>query len=130
MRDKLGLAGDSLFEDQFDTARWPQRKRHIAKVIRAKTREQWCLLLEGTDVCFAPVLDPAEAPEHPHHKARQSFIRINDIAQPAPAPRLSRTPAAVRSPPAMPGEGANEALRDWGFTEGEVQRLRKAAALG
>ena len=130
MLEKLGLAGDPLFEDQFDKRRWPERKERIAEIIRTKTREEWCRLLEGTDVCFAPVLDLAEAPQHPHQQAREGFIRLNGVTQPAPAPRFSRTSAAVRSPPSMPGEGADEALRDWGFTDSEVAGLRATGALG
>jgi alpha-methylacyl-CoA racemase len=128
--EKLGLAGDPLFADQYDSTRWRERTERIAAIIRGKARDEWCASLEGSDCCFAPVLDIAETPQHPHHRARQSFIRIEGVTQPAPAPRFSRTPAAVRSPPAMPGEDADQALRDWGLDDGEIERLRGADALG
>ncbi len=128
--EKLGLASDPLFADQFDKSLWPQRKRRIAEVVAAKTREEWSRLLEGTDACFAPVLDMAEAPQHAHHRARRAFLRLNGVVQPAPAPRFSRTGALVRSPPALPDEGADEALRDWGFSTADVAKLREAAVIG
>jgi alpha-methylacyl-CoA racemase len=93
LRELCGIA-DSLFDDQMDAKRWPLLKVRLADVFRTRTRDEWCALLEGTDACFAPVLDWDEAPAHPHNRARQTFLDIDGVVQPAPAPRFSRTPAA------------------------------------
>ena len=90
LREKCGLT-DSVFDRQWDQAKWPELKEQVAEVFRQKTRGEWCALLEGSDVCFAPVLDLDEAPNHPHMKARGTFAKVNGIIQPAPAPRFSAT---------------------------------------
>lgn len=92
LRDKCGL-DDSLFDRQWDKKMWPELKARVAMVFKAKTRDQWCALLEGSDVCFAPVLDLRESPQHPHMKARETFSYVNGIVQPSPAPRFSATPS-------------------------------------
>ena len=89
---------DALFDAQMDRARWPLLKLRLADIFRTRTRDQWCEVLEGTDACFAPVLDWDEAPLHPHNKARGSYIDRDGVLQPAPAPRFSRTPNASPSP--------------------------------
>jgi alpha-methylacyl-CoA racemase len=81
-------------------------------------------------VCFAPVLGLDEVPAHPHHQARQSFIEVGGVSQPAPAPRFSRTPGSVRSPAAAPGANTDTALADWGFSAGEIAELRAGGAVG
>ena len=86
--------------------------------------------LEGSDACFAPVLSLDEAPDHPHHRARGTFIDVAGIVQPAPAPRFSRTPAGVPTPPEDPGPDSAAALGDWGFTQAEIAALKAAGALG
>ena len=93
LREKCGL-DDPEFDGQWDAARWPLLKARVADVFSSKTRAQWCELLEGTDVCFAPVLDLAEAPQHPHNRARGTFATIDGITQPSPAPRFASTPSA------------------------------------
>lgn len=130
MLEKLGLADDPLFADQFDERQWPARKRRVAEVIAGKTREAWCALLEGSDVCFAPVLDLDEAPRHPHNRAREGFIEIDGVTQPAPGPRFSRTPGGVRRAPPRPGEDTAAALADWGFSADEIGALRDAGVVG
>ncbi|OIQ96267.1 E-cinnamoyl-CoA:R-phenyllactate CoA transferase [mine drainage metagenome] len=80
---------------QMDTGKWPELKRRFADLFRTRTRQEWCALLEATDACFAPVLDWDEAPQHPHNQARQTFVTIDGVVQPAPAPRFSRTPPAM-----------------------------------
>ena len=97
LRAKCGL-DDPDFEAQWDAARWPALKEKVAQVFRTRTREAWCELLEGTDVCFAPVLDLDEAPTHPHHRARGAFAEVDGIVQPAPAPRFSAFPSAPCHP--------------------------------
>lgn len=106
---------DEQFKGQMSRENWPELKEKLAAVIKTKTREEWCELMEGTDVCFAPVLSMAEAPDHPHNKARETFVEIEGVVQPAPAPRFSATPGAVQGLP--PGQGAHseEILKDWGI---------------
>jgi alpha-methylacyl-CoA racemase len=126
--DKCGLA-DPLFERQWDSAQWPAMKQRIAALFATRPREQWCRLLEGTDACFAPVLDPDEAPAHPHNRARGTFVDVDGVTQPAPAPRFSRTPPEVRSPPPRPGQPDDAALAAWGFTTRDIDALREAGAV-
>jgi alpha-methylacyl-CoA racemase len=89
---RIGL-DDELFQQQGDQSTWPAAKKRLAEVFRTKTRDEWCALLEGTSTCFAPVLSMDEAPTHPHHVVRHTFVEIDGVVQPAPAPRFSRTPA-------------------------------------
>ena len=79
-----------------DRDAWPSLKQKLAEVFKAKTRDEWCTIMDGTDVCFAPVLSLSEAPLHPHMAARKTFVERHGITQPAPAPRFSRTPSAIR----------------------------------
>jgi len=113
-----------------DPAEWPELKRLIAARIAGKPLADWCAILEGTDACAAPVLSMAEAPQHPHARARGSFVEIDGITQPAPAPRFSRTVPATPTPPEPAGAGTAEALAQWGVTAGEVERLRAAGVIG
>ena len=102
----------------------------LAQIFRTRTREEWRKLLEGSDVCFAPVLDMGEAPRHPHNRERQTFVEVEGVPQPAPAPRFSRTPSRIQRSPANPGEHTREALRDWGFSEKELDRLQEEGVIG
>ena len=92
-------------------------------MIGEKTQAEWTAIMAGTDVCFAPILDLDDAPKHPHNAARQTFVDVGGVTQPAPAPRFSATPGAIQGPP--PGIGAHnqEALRDWGFSDAEIAAL-------
>ena len=112
---RLGLDGDERFAAQMDRAGWPQLKDQLAALFKTRTRDEWCALLDGTDVCFAPVLTMSEAVVHPHNAARQTFVEVGGRIQPAPAPRFSRTPAAIGLPPAHPGQHSREVLVDWGL---------------
>ena len=123
------LTGLGPVPDQDDRSTWPAMKVRLADVVRTKTRDEWCALLEGTDVCFAPVLDPGEAPDHPHLRARGTFVEVDGVVQPAPAPRFSRTPPTTPQPPPAPGEHTAEALVDWGFSVSEVADLRHEGAV-
>jgi len=112
--DKLGLKDDPLFAAQMDRSQWPAMSEKIAAVVKTKTRDEWTALMEGTDVCFAPVLSMAEAPGHAHNAARGTFTELAGVTQPAPAPRFSRTPGAIQGPAAAPGADTEKILADWG----------------
>ena len=126
--EKAGLDPET-FAPQMDRAAWPDLKAKLAEVFKAKTREEWREIMEGTDVCFAPVLSIFEAPEHPHNKARSTFVEVDGIMQPAPSPRFSRTEAAILG--AAPAAGADSAgvLADFGFSADEIEALTAAGAV-
>jgi alpha-methylacyl-CoA racemase len=109
-----GLASDAEFANQQDRTIWPKLKQRLTDVFATKSQAQWCQIMEGTDVCFAPVLTMSEAAKHPHNVARQTFIEVNGVAQPAPAPRFSRTNATVSHGPVAAGENTREVLQSWG----------------
>jgi alpha-methylacyl-CoA racemase len=115
---KLGLP-EHLMHDQFNSARWLETRNRIAAIFRQKSRGEWCSLFEGSDVCFAPVLSIDESSLHPHMAERGVYIDQFGLRQPAPAPRFSRTPGAIRSAPPEIGEGGIEALRSWGVDWGD-----------
>ena len=110
---------------QMDKQSWDEMKSKIASAIKSKSREEWENLMEGTDVCFAPVLTIDEAYDHPHNLERNTFIEVAGVKQPAPAPRFSRTPASITSPPPHPGEHTEEILLDSGFTISEISSLKE-----
>ncbi len=110
---------------QMDRAGWAEMKSKIGDAIKGKTRSEWEELMEGTDVCFAPGLSMDEAYEHPHNKQRNTFIEIAGVMQPAPAPRFSRTPASVSSPPPHAGQHTEEVLAGLGLTKDEILMLRE-----
>jgi alpha-methylacyl-CoA racemase len=124
-----GLQNEEL-PRQNDRPEWPRMKERVGAVFRTKTRDEWCRIMEGSEVCFAPVLDMNEAPAHPHNRFRQTFVEFDGVTQPAPAPRFQRTPSRIQRPPARPGEHTEEALRDWGFSGTELDRLKAAGAIG
>jgi alpha-methylacyl-CoA racemase len=124
-----GLDGGEL-PDQNDERGWPAMKERLAAIFRTKTRDEWCRIMEGSEVCFAPVLSMAEAPAHPHNRHRSVFVEFGGVTQPAPAPRFSRTPSAIRSAPSEPGADTETALRDWGFSAQEVERLQTTGVAG
>jgi alpha-methylacyl-CoA racemase len=97
LRQLAGLS-DSSFDAQMDPKAWPALRQKLVEVFKSKTRQEWCKIMEGTDVCFAPILTMAEAPDHPHMAARKIFVSRHGVTQPAPAPRFSRTPSAIREP--------------------------------
>lgn len=119
-----------LWKDQHDRSRWTERKQALAELFAGRDQQEWCQLLEGTDACFAPVLSLVEAPTHPHNVARQTFIIQNDVVQPAPAPRLSRTKGEIRRPPPQVGEHTIEILTERGFTDPEIENLLEERAIG
>jgi alpha-methylacyl-CoA racemase len=120
---RLQLSG---LPPQNDRARWPEMREAFARTFMTKTRDEWCAVFEGADACFAPVLTFSEAKRHPHNLAREGYVSVANVEQPAPAPRYSATPAAVRREPPERGAGGRAALADWGFTAAEVERLHNA----
>ena len=126
LRGKAGLS-DPAFDAQLDRARWPELKEKLARVIATKTRAEWCAIMEGSDVCFAPVLELGEAPSHPANAARGVFVEVEGVVQPAPAPRFSATPGAVQGPPPAIGGHNVDGLRDWGI--GGIEELQRKGVI-
>ena len=123
-----GLEGEDL-PRQMDKDAWPTLKERFAAIFRQKTRDEWCEIMEHTDVCFAPVLTMDEAPTHPHIAERGTFTEVAGLVQPAPAPRFSRTPGEIRRPPAHAGQHTDEVLAEWGMSADRIAALREAGAI-
>ncbi len=126
---KLTGQDDPLFTKRWNKSHWPELKERFAALFATRTRDDWCRLLEGTEVCFAPVLDLEEAPRHPHNAARGAFVDIDGVTQPAPAPRFSRTAPPTPAAPASAGEHSDAILADWGFTQQSIEALRKGEVI-
>ncbi|MEZ2295005.1 CaiB/BaiF CoA transferase family protein [Variovorax sp. RCC_210] len=124
-----GLAGGDL-PDQLDRGSWPAFRLRLAEIFRGRTRDAWCELMEGSDVCFAPVLTLDEAMAHPHNRARGTFVEVAGVAQPAPAPRFSRTVPATPTLPEAAAADPTGVLSNWGFAPHEVAALRAEGAFG
>jgi len=120
---RLQLQGKNLPAQQ-DRKGWPALRKLFSERFREKTRDEWCAVFEGSDACFAPVLTFSEARQHPHNAARRGFVESGRVPQPAPAPRFSRTPGAIRGAPPERGAGGRQALADWGFSEQEISSLK------
>lgn len=128
--EKMGLDADAL-PVQMDGSRWPEVKIRFAEVFRGRTRDEWCEVFEGSDACFAPVLDLDEVEHHPHNRARQAYIEVDGVVQPAPAPRLSVTPGAVQRRPPKSGEHTDAVLAEWlGLGAADIAALRESGAVG
>ncbi len=126
--EKTGLDNEELPE-QMDRSNWPEMKERLAAIFKMKSRDEWCEIMEGSDICFAPVLSFGEVNGHAHNKARDSFIEVEGVLQPAPTPRFSRTEATVQRPPSDPGGDTREALADWGFAADEIAALEGTGAV-
>lgn len=120
---------DPEFQEQLDEAAWPAKREKLNQLFKTRTRQQWCDIMEGTDVCFAPVLDLKEAPTHPHNIDRKTFVELEGVVQPAPAPRFSRTQGEIQGPAAMAGEHTREVLSAWNFTDQEIGELQASGAI-
>ncbi len=128
--EKTGLAGEAgELPRQMDRSQWAPMKKRMAEIFQRKTRAEWCEIMEGTDICFAPVLSMGEATEHPHNVARGTFVEVAGVKQPGPSPRFSRTVPEIQSPPAHPGQHTDEALAAWGFSPEEIQKLHDSGAV-
>jgi alpha-methylacyl-CoA racemase len=119
---------DDCFHPQRERGNWSAARRKLEQVFRSRPRAEWCALMEGSDICFAPVLDMEEAPEHPHNRARQTFIEVEGVVQPAPAPRFSRTSPEVGAAPPLPGRHTDSILADLGFGAADIARLKQCGA--
>jgi alpha-methylacyl-CoA racemase len=130
LRRLTGLDANPDFDAQMDAARWPALKAKLTALFKSRPRADWCRLMEATDVCFAPVLSMAEAPEHPHNSARGSFAEIGGMVQPMPAPRYSGTPTEAPRPAPAAGADTDALLVELGFDTAHVCDLRAAGAFG
>ena len=126
--EKLGIAGEEL-PAQMSRADWPEMKRRVSDLFATRTRDEWCQIMEHTDICFAPVLTPAEAPEHPHNVTRSTFVDVAGVTQPAPAPRFSRTATEVPAPPAHAGQHTDDLLAEAGYDATDIAKLRDTGAV-
>ncbi|MCC5857195.1 MAG: CoA transferase [Ectothiorhodospiraceae bacterium] len=129
LMEKTGLRAEEL-GDQLDPAQWPKAKERLTEIFRQKTRDEWCELMEGSDVCFAPVLSMTEAPQHPHNRERQSFVEVDGVLQPAPAPRFSRTAPDAPRTPVKPGADTGDVFSGLGYSADELEALRAQGVLG
>lgn len=127
----LDLKQEELLKNQMSREIWPVQKDILAERFRSKTLEEWCKIMEGTDVCFAPVLSMDDAPYHPHNRERKSFIEIDGIVQPAPAPRFSASPAETPTMMKLDnGESVLHILGEAGYTEEDLARMRRQGIIG
>ncbi|MFM8303649.1 MAG: CaiB/BaiF CoA transferase family protein [Actinomycetota bacterium] len=126
--ERTGLAGEDL-PHPGDATRVPELRARFTDLFRSKTRDEWCALLEGTDVCFAPVLPMGEAAQHPHIRARQTIVEHGGVLQPAPAPRFSRTPGEIGRSRSRPGEHTDEVLTELGLSTDEIVALKGTGAV-
>ncbi|TQM11343.1 CaiB/BaiF CoA transferase family protein [Pseudonocardia kunmingensis] len=128
--DRLGIAGDPAFRDRYDRSGWPRMRERLIEVFATRTRDGWERHFAGSDACVAPVLTPREATAHPQALARAAYTDLEGVPHPAPAPRLSATPARVAGPAPTPGEHTDAVLAEWGVSEEEIATLRAAGTVG
>ena len=114
---------DSLFTNQNAVEHWPQQTLELTRVFKTKTQSEWCDIMQGSDVCFAPILNLEEAPSHPHNIDRQTYIDVAGMTQPAPAPRFSRTPSTVRFESQAVGRQTIDILKSAGVSDAEIEKL-------
>ncbi|MDB5471664.1 MAG: hypothetical protein JWR84_3224 [Caulobacter sp.] len=126
--EKTGIT-DPAFQNQMDRSAWPELTQKLAGVLKTKTQAEWCAIMDATDICFAPILDLDEAPKHPHNVARETFVTVEGVVQPAPAPRFSATPGKIQGPPPKIGSHNEAALSDWGFSTDAIKQLQDSGAL-
>lgn len=130
--EKLGLSeevGEISYPAQFDKQKWQDLKPLFAQRIKEKTRDQWCEIFAASDACVAPILDMDEAVQYPHNVAREAFVELDGVVQTAPAPRFSRTPSAIQSPPVPAGQDNHTLLAELGFSEAEIEQLKAEGAV-
>jgi alpha-methylacyl-CoA racemase len=130
LREKLGLLDDPAFDAHDDEAAWPAQKERLAAIFATRTRDEWCALMEGSDVCFAPVLSMREAQAHPHNVVRGTFIDVGGVIQPAPAPRFSVSIPHAPRPPSVVGADSEAVARDLGYDTERIALLKESGVLG
>ena len=118
-----------LFAQQMDFTRWDEQKQALAAIFKTRTRDQWTALLEDLDACFSPILEMSEAPSHPHNQARNTFVEIDGLVQPAPAPRFSGTSPEIGAASRTPGQDTNDVLAEFGFSQNDIDQLQASGAL-
>ena len=121
--EQCGLGEDEDFANQFDKASWPLAKEKISNLFKTKTRDEWCELMEGTDICFAPVLNFNEAAAHPHNRERDTYVQVDGVLQAAPAPRFSETPSQLTTPPPVSDADTKEILGRLGYSDKQIEDL-------
>lgn len=126
--EKAGLDPEE-FKPQMDQSQWPRLKERLTEVFKTRTRDEWCEIMEGSDVCFAPVLSLTEAPDHPHNRHRGTFTEVDGVVQPSPAPRFSRTRPEIRNGSRLAGEDTEEVLRGFDFSDAEIESLISGGAV-
>ncbi|MBV1878391.1 MAG: CoA transferase [Pseudomonadales bacterium] len=126
--EKLDIAPDSL-PPQMDKASWPEMKEKLKQIFLTKSRDEWCAIMENTDICYAPVLTLEEAPDYPHNKERGAFVDVEGMMHPAPAPRFSATPSSIKGPTPKTGIHTEEVLQDWGISDAEINALKEGGAI-
>jgi alpha-methylacyl-CoA racemase len=126
--DGLGISDDEMGA-QNDRAGWPAMRERLGREFARRSRDDWAEHFDGTDACVAPVLSMSEAPHNPHNRARSTFVKIEGVSQPAPAPRFDQTPASIERGPVGPGADTDEVLAELGFSRGEIGTLREAGAV-
>nr|MCH9672318.1 CoA transferase [Gammaproteobacteria bacterium] len=112
-----------------DKSQWAENAEKLATLFKGKTRDEWCAILEGSDVCFAPVLSMGEAHQHPHNQARDTFVEVDGVIHPAPAPRFSRTPSSIQKGASAAGADTKEVLSDWGFSADQIKQWASAGVV-
>ena len=130
-RELLRVLGveDAEPDSQYDRRSWPALTEQFEIVFASRTREEWCELFDGVDACFAPVLSMSESIAHSHNKARETFVEVDGIVQPAPAPRFSRSESRIRNSPLEPDQADAKLLREWGVAENEIDRLAASGTI-
>jgi len=126
--EKTGLAGEEL-PHQMDQSQWPAFKERFETLFKQKTRDEWCEIMEGSDICFAPVLSMTEAAQHPHNVHRETFVTRQGLLQPSPSPRFGRSKPQLDRPPSHPGQHSDEVLESYGFSAEEIERLKNSKAV-
>ena len=126
--EKMQIDPDAM-APQMERESWPAMTEKLKELFLTKTRDEWCAIMENTDICFAPVLSLEEAPEYPHNKERNAFVEVEGVMHPAPAPRFSATPSSIKGPTPKTGEHTEEVMLDWGISSDEVNALRAGGAI-
>lgn len=124
-----GLEDDEGFAKQMARGDWPTLKARITELFKTKSRDEWCEIMDATDVCFAPVLSLEEAPQHPHNVHREVFTQVAGVTQPNPSPRFSRTAPRIQGPPSHAGAETDDVLSSAGFDADDIKKLRDTGAV-